>query len=403
MKTAIAVIGSGYGDEGKGLMTDYFAARYPGNAVVARFNGGAQAGHTVVTPDGRRHVFSHFGAGTLAGAHTYLSKHMLVNPILFNKEEARLIPLVGEETPPVVWVDTRAKVTTPWDMMLNQLVEQRRGDGRHGSVGLGIGETVERNLVPEFSLTVDDLTYGAEDRLRAIMDHWVPRRLAALGISLATLDEEWRDRLTSDVVLANFVHDIICFLAGVNLDRQGDYLAKTGRQIIFEGAQGLRLDQDYHEFPHVTRSHTGLRNVVDLMGENGIATVAATYVTRAYKTRHGAGPFREHVEGLAYEDDTNVPHEYQGTMRFGHLDTNELHIDILDDVDKARRLAPTIRIGIGVAVTHMDQVGERVAIRRKGSTYDLTHAQLCDWLYMIGQREPWRSFGPTRETISQRK
>lgn len=80
MGSAIAVIGAGFGDEGKGLMTDYCCQR-PKYTTVVRFNGGAQAGHTVVTPDGRRHVFSHFGSGTLRGAATFLSRFFICNPI----------------------------------------------------------------------------------------------------------------------------------------------------------------------------------------------------------------------------------------------------------------------------------------------------------------------------------
>ncbi len=75
-----AVIGANFGDEGKGLITDYLAQT--GGDVVVRFNGGAQAGHTVVTPEGRRHVFSHFGSGSFAELPTFFSQHTIVNPIL---------------------------------------------------------------------------------------------------------------------------------------------------------------------------------------------------------------------------------------------------------------------------------------------------------------------------------
>lgn len=88
------VIGSGFGDEGKGLMTDYFCSSFPRDESVlnVRFNGGAQAGHTVVTPYGLRHVFGHFGAGSfLPNVVTYLSSEFLVNPILFRKEYGKLL------------------------------------------------------------------------------------------------------------------------------------------------------------------------------------------------------------------------------------------------------------------------------------------------------------------------
>jgi len=70
MTTVTAVIGANFGDEGKGLMTDVLASRAPSRTLVVRANGGAQAGHTVVTPEGRRHVFGHVGSGALCGAPT---------------------------------------------------------------------------------------------------------------------------------------------------------------------------------------------------------------------------------------------------------------------------------------------------------------------------------------------
>ena len=85
MTKGYAVIGANAGDEGKGNIVSYLVSQVE-NPLVIRFNGGAQAGHTVVSPEGVRHVFSHFGSGTLAGAPTYLSKYFVVNPILFNRE-----------------------------------------------------------------------------------------------------------------------------------------------------------------------------------------------------------------------------------------------------------------------------------------------------------------------------
>ena len=83
------VIGANYGDEGKGLMTDFLCRQHSADLVV-RFNGGAQAGHTVVTPEGERHVFHHIGSGYFAGVPTYLSKFFVSNPVLFKQEYQEL-------------------------------------------------------------------------------------------------------------------------------------------------------------------------------------------------------------------------------------------------------------------------------------------------------------------------
>ena len=130
MRKAFAVIGSAYGDEGKGLAVDALtsrARRAREDVCVVRSNGGAQAGHTVVTPEGRRHVFSHIGAGALAGARTHLSRFFVVNPMVFGREATNLGAHILEQG---VTIDPRAPVTTPWDMLLNQGVERARGPAR---------------------------------------------------------------------------------------------------------------------------------------------------------------------------------------------------------------------------------------------------------------------------------
>ena len=145
---ARAVIGSNYGDEGKGLITDYLCHKYESDIVV-RSNGGAQAGHTVETPKGDRHVFGHFSSGFFNGATTYLSKYFVANPFLFWKEYHILSKYRLDNR---VLFDPRCIITTPYDMLINQMIEDRRGENKHGSCGVGFGETIQRNLDPEYSL-----------------------------------------------------------------------------------------------------------------------------------------------------------------------------------------------------------------------------------------------------------
>src|ERR1700721_2544919 len=102
MKKADIVIGSAFGDEGKGLITDYLCTHSTAKTCVVRFNGGAQAGHTVEMPDGKRHIFSHFGSGSFARTPTYLSSYFVCNPIIFKRECKELAPL---NVSPTVFVD----------------------------------------------------------------------------------------------------------------------------------------------------------------------------------------------------------------------------------------------------------------------------------------------------------
>ena len=157
MQEARIVIGANFGDEGKGLMTDFFAREYMnkyGKCLVSCTNGGSQKGHTVISEDGDRHVFHHFGSGNFVGADTYLTRFFIVNPIIFNREYDELLE---KKALTKTYVDKRCRVTLPTDMMLNQLVEERRGNGKHGSCGFGIFETICRSR--ELAITVEDLLY----------------------------------------------------------------------------------------------------------------------------------------------------------------------------------------------------------------------------------------------------
>ncbi|MCK6548017.1 adenylosuccinate synthetase, partial [Myxococcota bacterium] len=154
---AHVVVDLGFGDAGKGLVVDHLVRR-TGAPLVVRYNGGAQAGHNVVTPDGRHHTFAQLGAGTFAGAKTWLSRHVIVHPTAL-VAEARALEEKGVSGPlATVEVSDRARVVTPFHQALNRLRELARGDARHGSCGAGIGECVADALRhPDDVVTAADL------------------------------------------------------------------------------------------------------------------------------------------------------------------------------------------------------------------------------------------------------
>jgi adenylosuccinate synthase len=351
MRMAKVVIGAGYGDEGKGLMTDALAASSGPAATVVRFNGGAQAGHTVTLASGRRHVFHHLGSGTLAGARTFLSRFFVANPILFGPEIAAL---KSAGVTPRIMIDPDAPITTPYDMMINQIAERARGGSRHGSCGLGFGETLERHLRPQYRLAAGYLEKNALRSLQTIRREWVPLRLSRLGLwppnpgDLTLLDDV--------AILEHWLEDAATFLDAVTI--AGTASLSAADAVVFEGAQGLLLDQDRGAFPHVTRSNTGLKNVLTIAAEAGIAHLDVTYVTRCYATRHGAGPLAHELPGPPHPDvidTTNVPNPWQGPLRFGTLDLSILQRAVAADLSDAAKGA--ITVSHGLAMTCLDQVG----------------------------------------------
>ncbi|MTH95071.1 adenylosuccinate synthetase, partial [Roseibium sp. RKSG952] len=393
-KIAKAVIGSGYGDEGKGLMTDYLAATIP-DAVIVRTNGGAQAGHTVVTPEGVRHVFHHVGSGALAGARTHLSRFFVAHPMFF-LNEMEVLAGMGANTE--VTIDPRALVTTPYDIMVNQIIESRRAKGRHGSCGMGFGETIERSNERLFEITARDLKRNVRPLLRRIREQWVTRRLEKLGVNDPTEDE--LAPVQSDEILERFAQDCERFRELVRLRDDED----LGREeaVIFEAAQGLMLDQDYGSFPHVTRSNTGMPNIAAVCLEAGIEVVDIYYMTRAYTTRHGAGPLRnetESLKGMEVNDPTNAANEWQGALRLAPLDVDGLVRAIRHDL---ARVGNELDVRPGIVVTCMDQiVGDTAPVEVAGKILDEDKSSLLgdfgnEWApYIL-----WgASYGPTRNDV----
>ena len=395
MKKADVAIGANFGDEAKGLITDFLCAERRVKTLVVRYNGGAQAGHTVTTPDGIRHVFSHFGAGSFTGAATFLSRFFVCNPIWFAREQQAL---AEKGVKPTVYADAAAPVTTPYDMMINQIAEETRGAKRHGSCGLGVGETIARQEQGGFTLQVRDLadTQILRQKLHHIRDAWVQPRLKAHGVH--TLPPEWQQRLAQDGIVEKYMDDCVNFIKSCTITAL-DFLRDTTENIVFEGAQGLLLDQHRGTFPYVTRSNTGLKNVLALAHEAEITDLDVTYITRAYLTRHGAGPLAHELpaapSGLI-QDTTNIHNPWQGTLRFAPLDIDLLATTTADDLSDNNG---NMRIRHGLAISCLDQIIGHHAYVENGQHKTADTAAYIDILRQKTKAQfIITSSGPTRTT-----
>ena len=329
------VIGANFGDEGKGQVTEYlchhlYNSYWEGNNIVVRHNGGAQAAHTVVSEDDSRHVFHHFGSGTFAGAYTLLSEYFIVNPRAFI-EEAQL--LINKKVHTRVYCHKQAILTTPYDWLLNWKAEEQRG---HGSCGMGINETVERCELSLYKTTFADIfdVDSLREKLIRIRDEYVRIRGAELGVEIDDLlnysMNQYLDecRLMAQMVLPIWDYSVL----------------KQYENVIFEGAQGLLLDEHHYYFPNVTRSKTGSYNAVQILKQMGIDHAEVYYVTRTYLTRHGNGPLPFEEDGFAREDITNIPNSHQGALRFAPLNFDLLTESIQDDLALDFNLTPNLAI-----------------------------------------------------------
>lgn len=324
--TARVVIGASFGDEGKGVTTDYLCSH--GAGMVVRFNGGANAGHTVVTPEGERHVFRHIGSGTFCGVPTFLSQFFVVNPILFMQERDQLIALGFH---PVVYAHPDCLITTFMDMVINQTIENKRAVKRHGSCGIGFHETMNRSNVAELKITMGDLWNGSkriESQLAEICGKYAKFRCG--------------ESFNEPAAVKAFMDCCNHFAECVSPLGIGQC-----RDVVFEGSQGLLLDQNNKEhFPHVTHSNTGMKNVEILCAQAGIAKKEIYYVSRTYLTRHGAGKLPGEDGDMSFEDDTNSPNPFQGVLRFAPLDPASLRARCKADAGGPFKLV----------LTHCDQL-----------------------------------------------
>ncbi len=319
------VVDLGFGDAGKGVTVDLLCARRRFGAVV-RANGGAQAAHNVVTPDGRHHTFAQFGSGTLAPGGpvpTHLSRLAVVDPLALAAEATHLASLGVPDPFSLVTVDRRALISTPWHQEANRARERARGGDRHGSCGMGVGETMAYALArPGDAPTAGDCARPdvLRRKLRRLADHLhaVRRALPSPGGAGATTGTG------PDPDVEGCVEAYLAFARRVRLvdeDHLPRLLARS--PVVFEGAQGVLLDEWHGFHPHTTWSTTTTANPLALLAEAGRPGDARRIgVVRTYTTRHGAGPLvAEDPElGSVLVDAHNGAHPWQGAFRVGHFD-----------------------------------------------------------------------------------
>lgn len=336
-RSHIVVVDLGFGDAGKGATVDWLCSAEAGLDVsaVVRFNGGAQAAHNVIA-GGRHHTFAQFGSGTFSGVPTLLSRHVLVEPIAL-AGEARQLAVLGVPDPlALLHIDGRALLTTPIHIAANRAREDARGSSRHGSCGRGIGETAWYALAHDAPTVSDCLRPNVlRDKLQALAAHY--------GALIAPSEH----RYEPIDVLIDMYREFAAAVRIVGGEQLGRF-ARRGR-LVFEGAQGVLLDEWRGFHPHTTWSTVEPRNARAMLTEIG-APGYVLGVTRTYLTRHGAGPLPTEDPTLAHPEPHNTTGRYQGEFRLGHLDPILL------------RYAIACSGGIdGLALTHLDTSGTRYA------------------------------------------
>jgi adenylosuccinate synthase len=296
----VTVIGAQWGDEGKGKIVDWLAERAQ---VVVRFQGGHNAGHTLVVGD-KVYKLSLLPSGIVRGTLSVIGNGVVLDPWHFRDEVAKLAGQGVTISPDNLQIAETAPLILPFHRDLDGLREDASGAGKIGTTRRGIGPAYE-DKVGRRAIRVCDLAHlddlGPQlDRLCAHHD------ALRAGFGESPID---RDRLMAD--LAGIADVILPYARPVW--RTLDAANKRGDRILFEGAQGVLLDVDHGTYPFVTSSNTIAGTA---SGGSGLGPSAAGFVlgiVKAYTTRVGSGPFPTELEDATGQRLGERGHEF-GTV-----------------------------------------------------------------------------------------
>lgn len=329
IKDVFIVVGLGYGDEGKGLATDFLCLHNP-KSIVVKYNGGHQSGHCVITKDGKKHVFSHFGSGSFRNIPTYRSKYCTFEPQSFLDE----LQILGFK--PTIYVDEESPLTSYYDIFFNQAIEISRGKDRLGSTGAGYRTTMERQKQLGTQLFFRDiLTSGIlKEKLDLIKEHYRTRTNLETSFTFDSFPHEQEIHKYYHAVKE--VNKLILEGTIVPIKEEEIFLSDKWQAFIFEGSQGILLDQNFGTKPHITLSNTTSKNAHEILNRYKELNFSKNiyYVTRAYQTRHGVGPFREKNSNFVLynnADESNLTNEFQGELRANFLDIDQLNYALTCD------------------------------------------------------------------------
>ncbi len=309
------LLGAQWGDEGKGKVVDVIAPDYP---VIARFQGGPNAGHTLIF-DGRKHVLHTIPSGVFReGTMNLVGNGVVIDPVIFLKE-IQSLEAVGVDVRSRLLISRRAHLILPTHRALDAASEAEKGGQRIGSTLKGIGPTY-MDKTGRNGLRVGDLERtDMKERYQALVRKH-ERLLTLYGTQERNTEaeEQWLDA----------VHQ----LRGMQLVDSEHYLDSVlnkGQRVLAEGAQGTLLDIDFGTYPYVTSSNTICAGACTGLGVAPTRIGKVVGIFKAYCTRVGSGPFPTELHDEIGEHIRTKGHEFGSTTgrsrRCGWLDLPALH------------------------------------------------------------------------------
>ena len=329
MRKADILLGLQWGDEGKGKMVDVLTPKYD---VVARFQGGPNAGHTLEF-NGQKYVLRSIPSGIFQGGKTNLiGNGVVLDPVLFRKEVEEL-SASGHNVQEHLLISKKAHLILPTHRLLDQANEAAKGKAKIGTTGKGIGPTYT-DKISRNGLRVGDILEGFEAKYRQARDRHIEMinglNASAVAKGGTAVSMEGLEALEKDWM------DAIAFLRGFQLVDSEHFVNKAlnaGKSILCEGAQGSLLDIDFGSYPFVTSSNTVSAGACTGLGIAPSKVGEVYGIFKAYCTRVGAGPFPTELFDETGAKIRAIGHEYGAVTgrerRCGWIDLVALRYTIM--------------------------------------------------------------------------
>lgn len=301
MGQSVVVLGAQWGDEGKGKIVDLLTEKI---GAVVRFQGGHNAGHTLVI-NGKKTVLHLIPSGILrADTLCLIGNGVVLSPAALKKEIAEL-EATGVDVRSRLKISPATPLIMPYHIALDQAREKAAGGKAIGTTGRGIGPAYE-DKVARRGIRVADLKYPVElaEKLHAALDYHNFVLTKYLGVDAVDFQQTYDEALA----FGEYVEPMKTDIAGLLHD-----LRKQGKKVMFEGAQGSLLDIDHGTYPYVTSSNT---TVGGALAGTGVGADSIDYVlgiAKAYATRVGGGPFPTELHDETGEDIRKRGQEFGAT------------------------------------------------------------------------------------------
>ena len=310
------LLGLQWGDEGKGKLVDFITPKYD---IIARFQGGANAGHTLIF-DGKKHVLHLIPSGIFRdNCINIIGSGVVIDPIAL-VEEIKLLENVGVDVKPKLRISKKAHLILPTHRILDKVSELDKGDAKIGSTLKGIGPTY-MDKTGRNGIRIGDISNDLEFKYKSLKDkHFLimeRHKNTLLELDLYSIIEKEEKIWFESIEYLKSIEFIDC-------EYVINKALKERKTVLAEGAQGSLLDVDYGTYPFVTSSNTTISGVISGLGVAPHSIGSVTGIFKAYTTRVGSGPFPTELDNEIGEEMRRIGSEFGATTgrsrRCGWLD-----------------------------------------------------------------------------------